>query len=249
MNIVLSDSTTLKCIVVDDESMAIKGLLNYISKVNFLEVVATCSSAVQAGELLKKEEIDLMFLDINMPFLSGLDFLESLLMTPLTIITTAFSEYALEGYRLHVIDYLMKPFSFKRFYQAVLKAQDTYNSQLLIKNSSEGNRTEDIYIRQGTTYHRINFDEILFVEGMQNYVKIHVSNNKAYISHQTMNSIEEALPTNAFFRIHRSYLVNTSYIESINGNRIIINNSELTISKDRKDEFLNNVVFKKLLNK
>ena len=136
----------LKCLVVDDESIAIRGIANYISKLDFLEVAGSCSSALEAAEILKKKEIDLMFLDINMPHLSGLEFLESLEKPPLTIITTAYSEYALDGFRLHVVDYLMKPIAFQRFFQAVSKAQEMFCTQIILQNENEG-AIMDMYVR------------------------------------------------------------------------------------------------------
>ena len=127
----------MKCLVVDDESIAIKGIVNYIGRLDFLEIAGSCSSALEAADILKTKEVDLMFLDINMPHLSGLEFLESLEKPPLTIITTAYSEYALDGFRLHVVDYLMKPIAFQRFFQAVSKAQSMFLSQLVLQNEHE----------------------------------------------------------------------------------------------------------------
>ena len=141
----------MKCLVVDDESIAVKGIANYIGKLDFLEVAASCSSASEAAEILRNKEIDLMFLDINMPRLSGLDFLESLDKPPLTIITTAYSEYALDGFRLHVTDYLMKPIAFQRFFQAVSKAREMF----LLQSGREETTAPSMYIRQGDSFKRI----------------------------------------------------------------------------------------------
>ncbi len=237
----------MKCLVVDDESIAIKGIVNYIEKLEFLEVANSCSSALEAADILKNEEIDLMFLDINMPHLSGLEFLESLEKPPLTIITTAYSEYALEGFRLHVVDYLMKPIAFQRFFQAVSKAQDMFRSHLVLQNEQEDAKAS-MYIRQGDTFLRIMWENILYVEGMQNYLRLYFKDRVLTI-HQTMISLEEMLPKDAFFRIHRSFLVNISSIDSICGNRLFINGKELPISKQRREELLNTVVYKNLISK
>ncbi|MDU1904347.1 MAG: LytTR family DNA-binding domain-containing protein [Dysgonomonas sp.] len=237
----------MKCLVVDDESIAIKGIVNYIEKLEFLEVANSCSSALEAADILKNEEIDLMFLDINMPHLSGLEFLESLEKPPLTIITTAYSEYALEGFRLHVVDYLMKPIAFQRFFQAVSKAQDMFRSHLVLQNEQEDAKAS-MYIRQGDTFLRIMWENILYVEGMQNYLRLYFK-DKVLTIHQTMISLEEMLPKDAFFRIHRSFLVNISSIDSICGNRLFINGKELPISKQRREELLNTVVYKNLISK
>lgn len=237
----------MKCLVVDDESLAIKGITNYINKLDFLETEDSCSSAIEAADILKKKEIDLMFLDINMPHLSGLDFLESLENPPLTIITTAYSEYALDGFRLNVVDYLMKPIAFKRFFQAASKAQNMFQSHLILKNGSDKTKSS-MYIRQGDAFQRITWENIFYVEGMQNYLKLHFKDRILTI-HQTMISLEEILPKDAFFRIHRSFLVNIAYIESIAGGRLFINGKELPISKSRREELMNAVVYKHLISK
>lgn len=237
----------MSCLVVDDESLAIKGITNYIDKLDFLKVETSCSSAIEAADILKKKEIDLMFLDINMPHLSGLDFLESLENPPLTIITTAYSEYALDGFRLNVVDYLMKPIAFKRFLQATSKAQNMFQSHLILKNGCDEAKSS-MYIRQGDAFQRITWENILYVEGMQNYLKLHFKDRVLTI-HQTMISLEEILPKDSFFRIHRSFLVNIASIESIAGGRLFINGKELPISKSRREELMNAVVYKNLISK
>lgn len=234
----------MKCLVVDDESIAVKGIANYIGKLDFLEVAASCSSASEAAEILRNKEIDLMFLDINMPCLSGLDFLESLDKPPLTIITTAYSEYALDGFRLHVTDYLMKPIAFQRFFQAVSKAREMF----LLQSGREETTAPGMYIRQGDSFKRIAWEDILYAEGMQNYVRLHFEDRVLTI-HQTMTSLEEMLPREAFFRIHRSFLVNISHIDTISGGRIFMGGKELPVSKQRKDELLRSVVYKNLISK
>lgn len=237
----------LRCLVVDDESVAIKGIVNYINKIDFLQVTDTCSSALRAATILKKKEIDLMFLDINMPHLSGLDFLESLEKAPLSIITTAYSEYALEGYRLNVIDYLLKPIPFQRFFQAANKAQYIFQSDISSRQE-KGSVTSDLYIRQGDAFRKISREDILYVEGMQNYLKLYFK-DEILIIHQTMASLEKILPNEMFFRIHRSFLVNLSHIETISGGRIFINGKELPVAFARREEFLKTVVYKKLISK
>lgn len=237
----------LRCLVVDDESLAIKGINNYIDKLDFLEVADSCSSSLEAAEILKTREIDLMFLDINMPYLSGLEFLESLEKAPLTIITTAYSEYALDGFRLHVVDYLMKPIAFQRFFQAASKAQNLFRSQLILQNEPESTMS-NMYVRQGDAFQRIAWEDILYAEGMQNYVKLHFS-DKVLTIHQTMASLEELLPKDYFFRTHRSYLVNISRIHKISGGQVYINGSSLPIAKPRREELLDTVVYKNLISK
>ncbi len=237
----------LKCLIVDDEENAIDGVVDYLQDIESLEVVGTCLSALEAIELLKNQEVDLMFLDINMPRLSGLDLLESMQNPPLTILTTAYSEYALDGFRLNVVDYLLKPYTFQRFFQATQKAIDSYKSRL-VRDEKEGGHSFDMYIRQGDSFQRINWEDILFAESMQNYLKLHFKNN-TFIIHQTMTSLVEMLPKDIFFRIHNSYLVNITQIDKIHGGRLYINQVELPISKHRKEAFLQAVVYKKLISK
>jgi len=202
---------------------------------------------MEAIEVLKQQETDLMFLDINMPHLSGLEFLESLNKAPLTILTTAYSEYALDGYRLNVVDYLLKPYSFKRFFQAVQKAVDLYESRIVAPENKE-KKESGMYIRQGDCFQHIHWQDILYVESMQNYLKLYFQ-QKTFVIHQTMASLEEMLPKEAFFRIHKSYLVNVSRIETISGGRLFINGTELPVSKYRKEELMNTVVYKNLISK
>lgn len=240
-------NTVLKCLVADDETIAAEGIVAYIDKLDFLEPVAVCASAIEAADILRSTEIDLMFLDINMPHLSGLDFLESLVDAPLAILTTAYSEYALDSYRLGVIDYLLKPIGFKRFFQAAAKAQAAHASRLAVRGCSDG-EPGGMYVRQGDAFKRIEWNHILYAEGMQNYVKLHFK-NETLVIHQTMASLEDMLPSGAFFRIHRSYLVNISRIESVSGNRLFIDGRELPVSGQRMRELLNTVVYKNLISK
>lgn len=242
-----SHNQALKCLIVDDEEIAINGIMDYMEDLEYLQLADTCSSAIEAMEVLKHKEIDLMFLDINMPRLTGLELLESLEKPPLTILTTAYSEYALDGFRLHVVDYLLKPYTFQRFIQATQKAVDLFRSRLILENG-DGGKNIDMYIRQGDSFQRINWEDILFAEAMQNYVKLHFK-EKTFVIHQTMASLEEILPKDYFFRIHNSFLVNVSRIETISGGRLFINKQELPISKHRKEAFLNSIVYKNLISK
>lgn len=237
----------LKCLIVDDEAGAVEGLSDYIAKLNFLEVAGICYSAPEAAEILKDREVDLMFLDINMPELSGIGFLESMEQVPLTIITTAYSEHALDGFRLNVVDYLLKPINFQRFFQAVQKASDLFRSKIILHNSNT-ELEPDVYIRQGDSFLRILWKDILYVESMQNYSKIHL-NTRMYIVHQTISSLEKILPRESFYRIHKSFLINIAQIDSINGGRIFIKGRELPLSKHRRYDLLNSIVYKRLINK
>lgn len=237
----------LRCLIVDDEPVAVDGLVYYISKLDFIEVVRTCSSAIEAEEILRTDTIDLMFLDINMPQLTGIEFLETLEQPPLTILTTAYSEYALDGYRLNVVDYLLKPVGFQRFFQAVSKAKDIFASRLLLRKSSRP-VASSLFVRQGDRFIHISWEDILYIEGMQNYAKLHFK-DKTLTIHQTMISLEEMLPEDFFFRTHRSYLVNISHIESVSGNRLFVNGNELPIAAAKRDKLYQHVVFRNLISK
>ena len=235
----------IRCLVVDDEILAREGIIEYINEIEDLVVVGECASAIEAADFLKKNTVDLMFLDIQMPYLLGTSFLESLHSPPLTVFTTAYSEYAMEGYELRVVDYLLKPISFKRFFQAVSIARD-----LLTKYSKSHEEPKDnqMFIKQNDTFIKINYDDILFVESMQNYIKLHFS-DKTLTIYQTMTSIENTLPDNIFFRVHKSYLINLNYIDQISANKVVIKGHEIPISRNKKEELFNNVVNKKLISK
>ncbi|MDR1557854.1 MAG: LytTR family DNA-binding domain-containing protein [Tannerellaceae bacterium] len=243
-----AENIPLKCLVVDDEPMAREGMADLISKVDFLYLTGTCASAMEAKTFMDKIAIDVIFLDINMPYLSGLDFLESLEESPLIVLTTAYPQYALDGYRFQVVDYLLKPIAFKRFYQAALNAQQTFRLHELAKKEGTTKKQSVLYVKQGDAYQRIVWEDILYIEGMQNYVKIHFPQETKVIL-QTITSLEEMLPKDDFFRVHKSYLVNVNHIDSIEGGRIFIGKRELPISRHRKNDLLNTVVFKSLLNK
>ncbi len=241
----------LKCLIVDDEAMAVEGIASNIAKVDFLKLTHTCSSALEASEVLRNNDIDLMFLDINMPTLTGLDFLESLKNPPLTIISTAYSEYAVDGFRLNAVDYILKPFTFKRFFQAVEKALEIHKKTLPTQAPQvpiKEDIAESVYIRVEDSYKKIFWRDIVYVEAMQNYLKLHFVDSM-YIIHQTMSFIEEILPAKNFFRIHKSYLINTAYIDSIYGDKILVGSKSLPLSKYRKKELLDQIVLHSLISK
>ncbi|KZE76304.1 LytTR family transcriptional regulator [Myroides marinus] len=235
----------LKCLVIDDEPLARRAIIEYINKVDFLEASESCASALEAQELIENNMYDLMFLDINMPYLTGIDFLESIKQPPLVIFTTAYSEYALEGYRLQVVDYLLKPIAFNRFYQAAIKAKELFT----LRNSARLEVADNsVFVKHDDSYVKIDWSDIVYIEAMQNYIKLHLK-DRCLIIHQTMVAIEELLPKDQFYRIHKSYLINITHIDSITGNRVQIKKVELPISRMRKESLLNEIVFKNLLSK
>ncbi|MGF7027333.1 MULTISPECIES: LytR/AlgR family response regulator transcription factor [Sphingobacterium] len=237
----------MKCIIVDDEPMLRQHIAEMTEQIDFLDLVETFPSALAATSRLQQGDIDLIFLDINMPYLNGIDFLDSLDNPPLCIFITAYSEYALEGFRLQAVDYLLKPIIFQRFYQASSKAYQLFvqRNKPLQESSPNDNM---LFVRQGDAFVKISWTDILYAESMQNYTKLHFKERTITI-HQTMLALEEALPGNHFFRIHKSYLVNVNHIDIITGGRVYIQEQELPISRTKREELLQNVVFKKLLSR
>lgn len=233
----------IRCLIVDDEALARKLLENYVSKLPELELVGKCESAIQAARILEEEVIDLLFLDIQMPDLSGIDLLKSLSEAPVTIFTTAYSQYALEGYPLDVTDYLLKPIAFERFFQAVQKALEYI--QLKQQNppsleSSPLSHKDYFYIKADYKIIKVKYKDILFIEGLREYVRIHTDSQKI-ITLLSMARLMEVLPKDSFFRIHRSYIINLDQIQEIQGNLVIIAQEALPVSKSQKEAFFKHI--------
>lgn len=229
----------IRCVVVDDEALARKYLKDYISKVPFLELVGDFNSPLKAYELLEKGMVDLMFLDIQMPEITGLDFLRSLNRKPYVILTTAYKEYALEGYELDITDYLLKPFSFDRFIKAANKVNMlVLNQEKKEEPKSNYNQTdfhEDyIIIRADRKYYKINYDDLVFVEGQKAYVTFHSVGKKNVTALASLKELEEKLPENKFIRIHKSYIVSVKKIDALEGNIIEIAGERLPLGKSFK---------------
>ena len=228
----------IKCLIVDDEPLAQEVIENYISRIPNLEVVKKCSDAIQAFEVMTKEKIDLIFLDIQMPVIDGLSFLKSVKNIPSVIITTAFPQHALESYDFDVTDYLLKPISFERFLKAVNKILDKRNN---ISNTSE-QKTDYIFLKVDGKLVKVNFSEIMYVEGMKDYLKVFLK-DKFYVVHQTMKRFEESLPHQQFVRVHKSYIVSLPAVKTIIGNYIEVNDQHIPIGANYKDELIQ-LVFK-----
>lgn len=227
----------INCLVVDDEPIARKGILEHIRQIDFLFPVAECKSALEASTWLQKKNIDLIFLDIQMPKLTGVDFMKNSPVLPAVIFTTAYPEYAIEGYELDVLDYLLKPISFNRFLKSALKAQE----YLGLRTSHEVSASQEFFfIKCNQKIEKIKMNDVLYIEGMSNYVIVHTLQKK-YISYLTSKSIEEQLPHNLFVRIHKSFLVAVNSIESIDGNEVKVGNFTLPISKSHKDDVMNRI--------
>lgn len=231
-----------RVIIVDDEPLALDVMETYIDKLPSLELVARCENAIQAFDVLSREEVDIMFLDIQMPQLTGIDFLKSLSNPPLVIFTTAYPNYAIEGYELNVIDYLLKPISFERFMKAVNKALsqlELQNETPTTSNSSDSEEEADfIFVKADKKLIKINYRDILYIEGLKDYVIIKMATSRV-ITLQTMKSLEEKLPSGIFKRIHRSYIVNLGKIDAVVGNMVEVEKKHLPIGKNYREELLN----------
>src|SRR6201996_8532340 len=223
--------TRIKCIITDDEPFARKGLQGYISQIDFLDLRGTCENAIELNSLLKKETVDLLFLDIEMPYLSGIEFLKQLSSPPRVIFTAAYEKYAVQGFELEVLDYLMKPISFDRFLRAANKAFDYFKQQ----NQTSGNTGDYIFVKADNRLEKIAFAEILFAEALENYVAIYTKEKKI-ITHLTLKMLQEKLPAAAFVQPHKSYIVAIDKINSIEGNILHITTFQVPISKYQKDE-------------
>ena len=224
----------LRTLIIDDEPLARKGIREYVSEVDFLELAGECDSALQAAGFLSSGEIHLVLLDIQMPKLTGLDFIKSMPDPPPFIFTTAYPEFALEGFELSALDYLVKPISFDRFFKAALKTKDYYE---LRQVNAQGNAAGHFFIKVDQKLVRLNFDEIRFVEAMQNYVVLHCTGRK-YISYLTLGSVENFLPADRFLKVHKSYIVALDKVESIEGTDIRIGPDQIPISRSLKDEVM-----------
>ncbi len=227
----------LKCIAIDDEPLALQQVASYIQKIPFLELVGQCSSAFQALELLENQQVDLMFLDINMPDLNGLEFVKSLTQKPLLIFTTAYSEYALEGFKVDALDYLLKPFSFAEFSKAAGKARTQFELMQNAPKKLESNN-KFLFIKSEYKLLRVNLNDILFIEGMKEYVRIHITGQKPIMTLLSMKSLEAKLPENKFMRVHRSYIVNLEKVTTVERLTIVFEDkNRIPVSDNYKEKF------------
>ncbi len=234
---------TLKCVVIDDEPLARECIANYVREVDFLQLTGSGSNPIDLTRLLDEQDVDLIFLDIQTPVINGIEFLKMTQNLPMVIITTAYPSYALDGFQLDVLDYLVKPITFNRFFKAVNKAKD-YNN-LLVKSTTG---TDYFFIKCDYKYERIYFDEILYIEAMQNYVTIYTTSRK-YITLLYLRNVEDNLDKQSFIRVHKSYLVSISKIEAIENNEIIIRSFRIPISRNYRDQVIDRVINNKLWKK
>ncbi|MES2649080.1 MAG: LytTR family DNA-binding domain-containing protein [Bacteroidota bacterium] len=219
----------LRCIAVDDEPLALALLQDNISKVPYLQLVATCSDAMEATKVLHDMQVDLMFIDIQMPGISGLQMIQTLVQKPMIILITAYKQYALESYNLSVVDYLVKPVPLERFIAACNKANDLYR----LKNSSPSERNKPatyFFVNVDYSLLKIQFADIIWIEGLRDYIKIHLkSTSKAIVVRMSMKAVEDELPAADFIRIHKSYIVAIESITAIKKTSVFINDLELPV--------------------
>ena len=236
----------ISCMIIDDEPLAQKGMEEYVRETDFLQLVAICDSAVKAYSVLHKEAVQLILLDIDMPKLSGIEFLRSLKHPPAAIFTTAYSQYALESYELDIIDYLVKPVSFQRFCKAVSKAKDFLSK----KEPAQRPVAEEEYffLKVNSKFEKIAYDEVLFAEALQNYVSVYLQHKKL-ISYLTLSSLEKQFPQERFMRVHKSYLVALNKIDTLEGNQIAIGKQLIPVSRSIKEQLMHRVIESKLVKR
>ncbi|MDB4920070.1 LytTR family DNA-binding domain-containing protein [Mucilaginibacter sp.] len=234
----------LSCIIVDDEPVARKILHEFVEQVPFMDMQGKFENAMKAEAFLKNNIVDIIFLDIEMPKVSGLQLLQKMHIESIVILTTAFPQYALEGYELDIIDYLLKPFAFSRFLKAVQKAKDYYGLKHLATATLQPSY---IFIKSDKRIEKIELNDILYAECIGNYVSIHTAGKKV-LAYLTMKSLESQLPLNEFIKIHQSYLVNASKIDAIEGNEIKIGSRSLPMSRNNR-EIVMNIKHQRLLKR
>lgn len=239
----------IKTIIVDDEPLALDIIESFVEKMPNLKLVARCDNAIEAMEVLKREEVDLMFLDIQMPQISGIDFLKSLRNPPAVVFATAFPDYALDGFELDAVDYLLKPISLDRFMKAVSKVSEIIQIRKQGTDTIEEIGDDYFFVKADKKLIKVNFTDILYIEGLKDYVIIRLEGSRI-IALQTMKSLEEKLQTSHFRRVHRSYIVNLERIIALDGNSLEIMEKgavkNIPIGKNYRDELLALINVKKL---
>ena len=224
------------CIVIEDEPLAQNILKKYIEDHPSLELAAICTDAMEAQAILNRQTVQLLFLDINLPKLSGINFIKTLIHPPLVIFTTAYPEFAVEGFELNAIDYLLKPFSFERFLKAVNKAIEKINSSVILPKKNEPPAPSFIFLKADKKIHKINLDNILFIEAVGDYMKV-VTESGQLLVNETMKKMLEDFPVNAFIRVHKSFIVAINKIKYIEGNYIQVGDKNIPIGATYSGEF------------
>jgi len=225
----------IKCLIVDDEPLAIRLIEKHVEKIDTLEVIGTCDNALKAYEILNTQTVDLLFLDVKMPTITGIDFLKSLKNPPKTILTTAYRDYAIESYDLGVVDYLLKPITFERFFKAITRITATSEKQ---KSKKEIVTDEFIFVRSGIKSHKVNINDILYIESLKDYIKINLKDKTTLTSKYKISDLEQELNADLFLRIHRSFIINRSKITAFTSNEIEVNGIEIPIGASYKENVI-----------
>ncbi len=236
----------MKCVIIDDEPLAVELLEDFVKKVDSLELVTTFNNAIDAVSFINQNNVDLIFLDIQMPHFSGIDFLNTIEKKPLVIFTTAYSDYAVEGFNLGAVDYLVKPIPFHRFLKSVVRAQQIVNPATAIQAISENTATPELeqdfmFVRAEYENVKMNFSDILFIEGLKDYVKIYTTDNKFTLTLISLIKLENLLSSKGFSRIHRSYIINIKHVKSIQKNKVLISDKRIPISESYKTAFFEKI--------
>lgn len=227
---------TIKCIAIDDEPLALQQISSYIERTPFLEQVALCQSAFEALDILANTQVDLLFVDINMPDLNGLDFVKSLTQKPYLIFTTAYSEYALEGFKVDATDYILKPIGYEDFLKAVNKVKARFQTEAEVNDKLSTNN-DSLFVKSEYKLIRINLADIKYIESANEYVQIHIENEKPITTLIRLKNMEEQLPKNRFMRVHRSFIVNLEKVKIIDRNRIVFDKVYIPVGDQYKDAF------------
>jgi DNA-binding LytR/AlgR family response regulator len=233
-------------VIIDDEPIARKGLKEYMQDASFLQLAGEFDNPLKAADLLAHEKIDLLFLDIQMPKMTGIEFLKTLQHPPMVIFTTAYPQYAVEGFEWNAIDYLLKPFSFERFWKAVSKARSM--QEVITQPVTPTGEPDYFFIKTDNKLVKVLYDDILFVEALQNYVAVYTTGKK-YITYLTFHSIESHLPAARFIKTHKSYIVAANKVESIEGNDITIGSYHIPISRTEREAVLQQLIQNRLLRR
>ena len=234
----------LRCLIIDDEEIARRGIANYTLRIPFIDLVRTCDSAFDALESVSKDKIDLIFLDIQMPKLNGLEFLKSFPNPPMIVICSAYPNYAIAGFELDVMDYLVKPFSFDRF----LKACNKCNEYHELKGNLQSANEDFLFIKADSRIEKVETGEILFIEALENYIAIYTAERK-YMTLLGLGVIESRLSPRDFIKVQKSFIVSKSKIDALEGNTICIGSYRIPISRKWKDEILSNILSNKFLRR
>lgn len=234
----------LNCLIIDDEPIARKGLREYVDEVDFLTCIASCENALKATGYMNENQIDLMFLDIHMPRVNGIEFLKTIKNPPLTILTTAYPDYALEGYALDVIDYLVKPITFNRFLKASQRALEFFQ----LKAHASQQQADYFFVKCDRKFEKVFFRDVSHIEGLQNYAVIHVKGRKL-ITYLTLTSLENQLPKDRFLKVHKSFLISLPHITAIDGDEIVLEDARVPISRSLREQVMNQILGSRLFKR